>query len=95
MNQRSYPFGETEIAALRNAVLSEMSPKRYAHTAAVEDMVTRLATLFCPEDIPALRAAALLHDVTKEYDAATHMEMLTRAGQAPTGGEEYAPKMIY
>jgi len=72
-----------------------MSPKRFHHTAAVEDMVTRLAALFCPEDTPALRAAALLHDVTKEYKTATHMEMLNKAGQAPVGGEEYAPKTFH
>ena len=95
MNQRSYPFGETEIAALRNAVLSEMSPKRYAHTAAVEDMVTRLATLYCPEEIPALRAAALLHDITKEYDVTTQMAILSEAGQPPKRGEEYAHKTFH
>ena len=95
MNQSKYPFGDKEIAALRERVVREMSPKRFHHTAAVEDMVTRLASLFCPEDIPALRAAALLHDVTKEYDTATHVEMLSRAGQAPTGGEEYAPKTFH
>ena len=95
MNQRSYPFGETEIAALRNAVLSEMSPKRYAHTAAVEDMVTRLATLYCPEEIPALRAAALLHDITKEYDVTIQMAILSEAGQPPKRGEEYAHKTVH
>ena len=67
MNQSKYPFGEKEIAALRERVIREMSPKRFHHTAAVEDMVTRLASLFCPEDIPALRAAALLHDVGKPF----------------------------
>ena len=95
MNQRSYPFGETEIAALRNAVLSEMSPKRYAHTAAVEDMVTRLATLYCPEEIPARRAAALLHDITKEYDVTTQMAILSEAGQPPKRGAEYAHKTFH
>ena len=95
MNQRTYTFGETEIAALRRSVLSEMSPKRYAHTAAVEDMVTRLATLYCPEEIPALRAAALLHDITKEYDVTTQMAILTEAGQSPKQGEEYAHKTFH
>ena len=95
MNQRTYPFGETEIAALRRSVLSEMSPKRYAHTAAVEDMVTRLATLYCPEEIPALRAAALLHDITKEYDVTTQMAILSEAGQPPKRGEEYAHKTFH
>ena len=42
MNQSKYPFGDAELAALRETVLREMSPKRFAHTAAVEDMVIRL-----------------------------------------------------
>ena len=54
MNPSRYTFGEAELAALRESVMGEMSPKRFHHTAAVEDMVTRLATLYCPDEIPAL-----------------------------------------
>ena len=95
MNQSKYPFGDAEIAALREQVIREMSPKRFHHTAAVEEMVTRLATLFCPEEIPALRVAALLHDITKEYSAETHVEILTRGGQAPEASEAYAYKTFH
>ena len=95
MNQSKYPFGEAELTALREKVISEMSPKRFHHTAAVEDMVVRLATLFCPEEIPALRAAALLHDVTKEYDITTHMALLTEAGQVPHATERFAHKTFH
>lgn len=95
MNQSKYPFGEAELTALRQRILSEMSPKRYHHTAAVEDMVVRLATLYCPEEIPALRAAALLHDITKEYDIPTQMALLTEAGQPPAQGEEFAHKTFH
>ena len=95
MNQSKYPFGDAEIAALREQVIREMSPKRFHHTAAVEEMVTRLATLFCPEEIPALRVAALLHDITKEYSAETHVEILTRKGQAPEAYEAYAYKTFH
>ena len=95
MNQSKYPFGEAELTALRQKILSEMSPKRYHHTAAVEDMVVRLATLYCPEEIPALRAAALLHDITKEYDIPTQMTLLTEAGQPPAQGEEFAHKTFH
>ena len=95
MNQSKYPFGEAELTALRQRILSEMSPKRYHHTAAVEDMVVRLATLYCPEEIPALRAAALLHDITKEYDIPTQMTLLTEAGQPPAQGEEFAHKTFH
>ena len=95
MNQSKYPFGEAELTALRQRILSEMSPKRYHHTAAVEDMVVHLATLYCPEEIPALRAAALLHDITKEYDIPTQMALLTEAGQPPVKGEEFAHKTFH
>ena len=57
MNQSPYTFGEAELAALRERVIGGMSPKRFHHTSAVEDMVTRLATLYCPEEIPALPEA--------------------------------------
>ena len=95
MNQSKYPFGDAELAALRETVLREMSPKRFAHTAAVEDMVIRLATLYCPGEIPALRAAALLHDITKEYDVRTHMTLLTEAGETLAPGEEFSHKTFH
>ena len=95
MNQSKYPFGDAELAALRETVLREMSPKRFAHTAAVEDMVIRLAILYCPEEIPALRAAALLHDITKEYDVRTHMTLLTEAGETLAPGEEFSHKTFH
>ena len=94
MNQ-AITFGEADLTALRETVMGQMSPKRFHHTAAVEDMVTRLATLYCPEEIPALRAAALLHDITKEYDIPTHMELLTRAGQPPAHGEAFSHKTFH
>ena len=33
MNQTHYTFGEADLAALRETVMSQMSPKRYHHTA--------------------------------------------------------------
>ena len=94
MNQ-SITFGENELTALREAVISKMSPKRFNHTAAVEDMVTRLATLYCPEQIPTLRAAALLHDITKEYDIPTQIRILREAGEEVKPGEEFSYKTFH
>ena len=94
MNQ-AITFGEADLTALRETVREQMSPKRFHHTAAVEDMVVRLATLYCPEEIPALRAAALLHDITKEYDIPTQMALLTEAGQPPVKGDEFAHKTFH
>ncbi len=94
MNQTK-TFGEPELAALREAVISKMSPKRFHHTAAVEEMVTRLATLYCPEDVTALRAAALLHDITKEYDIPTQVRILREAGKEVKPGDEFSHKTFH
>lgn len=58
---------ETELENLRITVGGMMSPKRFRHTVAVEAMAERLAGLFCPEETMRLRAAGLLHDITKEW----------------------------
>ena len=57
---------EKMLDTLRGEVKGSMSPKRFAHTAAVEEMIVRLCALYCPEYTLQLRAAALLHDLTKE-----------------------------
>lgn len=57
---------EKMLSTLREDIKNSMSPKRFAHTVAVEDMVARLCALYCPEYTLPLRAAALLHDLTKE-----------------------------
>lgn len=94
MNQPT-TFGEQELNALRETVMSRMSPKRFAHTVAVEEMVTRLAALFCPEETNVLRAAALLHDITKEYDIPTQIDLLLAAGEPVTAGDEFSYKTFH
>ena len=94
MNQNTL-FGESELCVLREKVVAQMTPKRFNHTSAVEDMVVRLASLFCPEEIPVLRAAALLHDVTKEYDIPTQMAILRGAGEELRPGDEFSHKTFH
>lgn len=88
-------FSEQALAALREQVAARMSPKRYAHTAAVEEMVTRLAALYCPEQTSSLRAAALLHDLTKEYSTEAHVEILARAGESVRESDRIAHKTLH
>lgn len=66
---------EKMLNTLREQVESSMSPKRFAHTAAVEEMVARLCALYCPEYTMQLRAAALLHDLTKELTTGEQEEL--------------------
>ena len=60
-------FSERVLDALREELRGTMSQKRFAHTLGVERTVAEMAALYCPEKTGMLRAAALLHDCTKEY----------------------------
>ena len=68
------------IDELRERVGTYMSEKRYAHTVAVEDMAARMAKYLCPEKENALRAAALLHDITKELTSDEHIKICESLG---------------
>ena len=83
------------LSALRAAVASEMSEKRFRHTAAVESMVARLAALYCPAEENLLRAAALLHDVTKEWDTDTQLEACRRMGIPTVETDRLAHKTLH
>ncbi len=86
---------EEMLDELRGQVMSAMSPKRFRHTACVEEMVARLCDLFCPEYRMLMRAAALLHDVTKELSA-DEQEVLCHAyGLTVTDADRLSPKTFH
>ena len=66
---------EEMLDTLRASVAAGMSEKRFVHTAEVEKMVARLAALYAPQKERMLRAAALLHDITKEYSTADQLRL--------------------
>ena len=86
---------EEMLSALRENVEKGLSAKRYKHTVEVERMAARLAEIYCPEKIIDLRAAALLHDITKEYDDKVHISMLSKPGIEFTKEERLAPKTFH
>ena len=86
---------EEQLAELREAVGKVLSPKRYNHTLEVEKMTEKLCELYCPDKLLDLRAAALLHDITKEYDNKVHISMLSKPGIEFTKEESLAPKTFH
>ena len=86
---------EEMLAPLRDAMSKIMSKERYAHTLAVEEMVIRLCDLYCPEKKTLLRAAALLHDFTKEYDSKVQLSILTKPGIEFSSEDSLAPKTFH
>lgn len=59
-------FSDEQLNRLRKAVGQRLSEKRYLHVLGVEEAATVLGGVLLPDSIPELRAAALLHDISKE-----------------------------
>lgn len=72
-----------------------LSKKRAAHTLGVERMAVRLGELYMPDDINLLRAAALLHDITKELTTAEHFGILQKYGVTPSPVDAMSPKTLH
>ncbi len=88
-------FDERQIDALRERVRSTMSERRFTHTAEVERMTMRLAELYAPEKVDVLRAAALLHDITKEKSTEEQLEILRTHGVVVSDLDRYSPKTLH
>ena len=88
-------FTEEMLEKLRVSVKNEMGEKRYNHTLEVEKMAVRLGEIYAPDKISTLRAAALLHDVTKERSTEEHIAICEKAGLVVSEAERKAPKMFH
>ena len=88
-------ISEQMLDELRDSVMQSMSPKRFRHTLAVEDMILRLCALFCPEYTVQMRAAALLHDVTKELDVDAQINLCRQYGICVGEADRASPKIFH
>lgn len=95
MNKSEFCLNEEALAPLREQVKNRLSPKRWNHTAQVEEMVARLAKLYCPEKENLLRAAALLHDITKEWTVGEHCRFCIEEGIVLTKQDLVAHKTLH
>ena len=86
---------EKMLDELRERVMESISHKRFVHTVAVEQMVARLSALFCPDQTILLRAAALLHDVTKEKTPTEQVDLCRELGLEVSEEDLLAPKIFH
>lgn len=86
---------EEMLSCLREAVKEYQTEKRYSHTLAVEREAAALGRLFIPEDVNRLRAAALLHDITKVYDVEKQLKTCREFGIIIRGEDSKAPKLFH
>lgn len=91
-----YGFDEDALSLLLPP-LDGLSPKRRRHILEVASMAARIGRIYCSdsEDVTLLRAAALLHDLTKEYTTERHIEILESRGIAVSDIEKAAPKTLH
>ena len=88
-------FDEKMLNDLRIKVGELMSPKRYKHTLGVEKMAAILGELYIPEKIDKLRAAALLHDITKEYSVDMQLQKCKEFGIMVSKQDMLTPKTFH
>lgn len=84
---------EEMLAALREDVRTRLSEYRLMHTLGVEAMAAELAALYAPEKIMLLRAAALLHDVTKELSDGEQLDIMAAHGVTLREDERACPQI--
>lgn len=86
---------DNKLSALRQTVMGRMSEKRAIHTVAVEAMAVRLGRIYAPEKLNVLRAAALLHDITKEKKLDEQLELCEKLGISFDENDCFSPKIFH
>lgn len=90
-----FDFGAPARERMAAEVQKRLSPRRFAHTKGVEETAAAMAALYCPEKEAMLRAAALLHDVTKELPEKAQKDILARHGVCLREDEAAAPEVLH
>ena len=83
------------LSDLRATLEARISQKRFCHTLGVEREIERLGQIYLPDSIPSLRAAALLHDVTKELSAEEQIALCEMYGIPVTQIDRISPKTFH
>lgn len=93
MNNKKYT--EEMLTSLRDGLRTKMSEKRYFHTCEVEKMAERIGRIYLPEKVDMLRAAALLHDITKEEAPEDQIKICETFGIPVSEEDKKAPKIFH
>lgn len=72
-------FSEIELEALSQKIKSRISDYRYIHTLGVKSAALKIADCCYDGDKSEIAAAALLHDVSKEYSVAEQIDMIRKS----------------
>ena len=88
-------ISEQMLDYLRKTVSYYMSYKRYRHTLEVEKTALILAKYCLPEKKFEISAAALLHDITKEFSLADHNRILEKYNYLLSEEDQKNPQILH
>lgn len=97
INKTKANITESDLDTIRSVIPQYYTPKRLAHTLSVERECAALAKIydFSEQDTMRLRAAALLHDITKKMSGAEQLAYCTEHNIAFTDEETHIPKILH
>lgn len=73
-------IAQDKLSALRNEICARLGEFRAKHVLSTEEEAARLAAVYLPEKAEKVRISALLHDITKEYDAKRQLQIFAEFG---------------
>ena len=88
-------FSEGELMMLACKIKKQMSEERFNHTRGVFSATDKLSELYMPERLSELRAASLLHDITKELSVEEHKALLIKHGVPFTDADIEAEMLLH
>lgn len=83
------------LNALRAEIGTAMSAYRFTHTLGVEEEAAEMAKWYLPKNIIEIRAAALLHDITKECTTDEQIALCKHYGLTVTDIDIASPKIFH
>lgn len=86
-------FSDRQIDLLSKKVEGTLSKKRFIHTLGVEKCAKELGKIFIPESVNELRAAALLHDIAKEFPIEEQIALL-KSSSVSLNDEDFTTKGV-
>lgn len=96
--EKTVIINEDMLSSLRERVKEYQTEKRYLHTLAVEREALRLGEIYFPNDpqtVLKLRAAALLHDITKVLSLEKQLQYCQKFGIMVRNSEMLSPKLFH
>ncbi len=88
-------FSEEALSALKAAVKSRQNEKRFNHTCGVEVEAAYLGNIYLPEQVDLLRAAAILHDLTKCVPDEEQISLCESFGIILTDEDRRTPQTLH